>query len=227
MSPHESFFSYNITRPYPFRWFTPLVIGGGIVVTVVSFLNVAASGYELAAISTTNPNKVRSGAEWFDSWSKWLASTRASCDPTAIPLQTGLYTNNTATLLRYRHASVSKSTYDATGFGKETILGSLVYEKDPLLKCNVTVQISIDANNRPATRVVESSVGAVLMANVECLLERHGEPTTYLELITKFGLNPSRSFSISLGNSSKSLWAGASLLAKYSHEVTEKYYLET
>lgn len=226
MNPHESFFSYNITRPYPFRWFTPLVIGGGIVITVlVSFLNVAASGYELATISTTNPDKVRSGAEWFDSWPKWLASTRASCDPTTIPLQTGLYTNNTATLLQYRVASVW--TYDASGSGKKTILGSLVYDNDPLLRCNViAVQISIDANKRPATRVAESSVGAVLTANVECLLERHDKPTTYLELVTTFVTNPSSRVSISLGTASGSLWLGTSLLFKYADEVAEKYYLE-
>lgn len=228
MDPHKSFFSYNITRPYPFRWFTPLVIGGGIVITVlVSFLNVAASGYELATMSTTDPNKVRSGGEWFDSWPKWLASTRASCDPTTIPLQTGLYTNNTATLLQYRIASVSKLSYDASGFGKETTLGSLVYDNEPLVWCNViTVQISIEANDRPAAQVAKSSIGAVLTANVRCLLESHGEPTTSLELVTTFDAKPSPSFSNSLGNASESLWAGAGLLSKYLEEVAEKYYLE-
>ncbi|KAG6368963.1 hypothetical protein INS49_003182 [Diaporthe citri] len=226
MSSHESFFSYNTTRPYPFRWFTPVVIGGGIVVTaLVSFLNVAASGYELAAISTTDPNKVRSGAEWFDSWPKWLASTRASCDPTTIPLQTGLYTNNTATLLQYRVASVS--TYDVPGSDNKTILGSLVYDNNPLSRCNVTsVLISIEANDRPAAHVSESSVGTVLTANVECLLESHGKPTTYLELVTTFGANRSPSVSISLGHASGGLWLGTSLLMWYSDELAKKYYLE-
>lgn len=226
MTVHESFFSYNVKRPYPFRWFTPVVIGGGIVVTIlVSFLNVAASGYELATISTTNPNKVRSGAEWFDSWPKWLASTRASCDPTTITFQTSLYTNNTQ--LQYTLASAW--TYDASGSGIKTNLPSLVYDDNPLLRCNVTsVQISIQSNDRTAAQVATSAVGAVLTANIECLFERHGESTTYLELVTTFDPLPPPGISntVPLGTDSESLALGNAILMKYWGEVTNKYYLE-
>ena len=54
---YQSLFSYNITRSYPFRWLTPVVIIGGIVATIlVSFLNVAATGYELYSLSSADPN---------------------------------------------------------------------------------------------------------------------------------------------------------------------------
>ncbi|KAI1816853.1 hypothetical protein GGS20DRAFT_593728 [Poronia punctata] len=50
---HKSFFSYNITRPYPYKWFTPVVIVGGLVeVALVSFINYGISGYELATCAS-------------------------------------------------------------------------------------------------------------------------------------------------------------------------------
>jgi hypothetical protein len=44
---HESIFSYNITRPYPYQWFTWLVVLGGIAATALfSVINLAANGYD-------------------------------------------------------------------------------------------------------------------------------------------------------------------------------------
>ena len=43
---HESILSYNLSRPYPFRWFTWLVFGGGVIATVLfTVINLAADGY--------------------------------------------------------------------------------------------------------------------------------------------------------------------------------------
>ncbi|KAK7981274.1 hypothetical protein PG989_013731 [Apiospora arundinis] len=54
---HQSSFSYNVTRAYPFKWFTPTVIIGGILTAIlVSFINFASTGYELVATSSSNPN---------------------------------------------------------------------------------------------------------------------------------------------------------------------------
>jgi hypothetical protein len=63
---YESFFSYPVGRQYPHRWFTPTVIVGGIVIAaLVSFDNVIASGYELAATSTNNPNEIIAHRRWY------------------------------------------------------------------------------------------------------------------------------------------------------------------
>ena len=44
----QSFFSYTLTRPYPFRWFTWVAVLGGLLFTVFfSFVNIAADGYIL------------------------------------------------------------------------------------------------------------------------------------------------------------------------------------
>jgi hypothetical protein len=45
---HKSIFSYGLSRPYPYRWFTWVVVVGGILAAALfSVLNVAADGYEL------------------------------------------------------------------------------------------------------------------------------------------------------------------------------------
>jgi hypothetical protein len=45
---HESFFSYNLARPYPYRWFTWVVVTGGLAATTLfSAINLAADGYDL------------------------------------------------------------------------------------------------------------------------------------------------------------------------------------
>ena len=47
-----SFFSYNISRPYPFKWFTAVVLLGGTLFTVfVSLLNFSADGYIATSIT--------------------------------------------------------------------------------------------------------------------------------------------------------------------------------
>lgn len=50
-------FSYSITRPYPFSWFTPVVVIGGLILTVVfTLLNLGSSVYSTKAIYTSDPN---------------------------------------------------------------------------------------------------------------------------------------------------------------------------
>jgi hypothetical protein len=45
---YESVFGYNLSRGYPYRWFTWLVVIGGVLATALfSVVNLAADGYEL------------------------------------------------------------------------------------------------------------------------------------------------------------------------------------
>jgi hypothetical protein len=63
---HESYFNYNVTRPYPYKWFTWAVVLGGIAATVLfSVLNLAANGYQLEVVYTTDPNGTLSEIQWF------------------------------------------------------------------------------------------------------------------------------------------------------------------
>lgn len=58
---HKSWFSYNVTKPYPFRWFTPVAFLGGVfLATLFSIVNLAGNGYQLKSVYTTDPNTTSS-----------------------------------------------------------------------------------------------------------------------------------------------------------------------
>lgn len=221
----DSLFSYTISRPYPYRWFTPVAIIGGIVsVVLVSFLNVAASGYELIATSSTNPNATVGNSVWFESWPEWLASTRATCQATTLPLQTGLYTNNTA--LFYTLVSAWRNDNN----GDQTNLGSLVYSNNELKSCNVsTVKVDIETSDTlDAGQLGVMRLGATVTADVTCLIDNG---PTFVELVTTYNPipptdQPTSIFLDSNATSKASLYWGQSLLRLYWVQVLMKYYEE-
>ena len=63
---YESFFTYNISRPYPYRWFSWVVGLGGLgSIVLFSVVNLAANGYILEVVYTTDPNGTLSQTHWF------------------------------------------------------------------------------------------------------------------------------------------------------------------
>jgi hypothetical protein len=69
--PHESIFTYPLSRPYPFRWYTPAVIVGTLcLLALFSYLNVAMSGYELVLQTTFDPNATIAQHS-LKSWPSW------------------------------------------------------------------------------------------------------------------------------------------------------------
>jgi hypothetical protein len=60
---HSSTFTYPVSRPYPYRWVTPIVIIGGVIAVVLfSFLNFVSNGYYLSTQIVTDPNVTVSSA---------------------------------------------------------------------------------------------------------------------------------------------------------------------
>lgn len=227
---HSSIFSYNLSRPYPLKWFTPIVFVGGIIALVlVSFLNVATSGYQLAATSSTNPNVTESAQTWFARWPSFIIGhMQASCESSAIPLGTQLYTNNTA--LPHTLGGV----WQEDEAGAKTISGSLVYHNNPLQNCSISyVQIQIRGINRSATQIAIQQIGALLTAFTTCGIETP-QGLVMLNLTTNYELvldNPtptSALFSFMGRNATDkaSLYLGETLLAMYWIQLTNAYYTE-
>jgi hypothetical protein len=222
---HQSFFSYNITRPYPFRWFTPVVIIGGIIaVALLTFLNVAATGYELYAISSDNPNATLDNASWFDKWPSFLVSTNAVCQTSTIPLQTRVYTNNTA--LPYSLHSVWK----LNGDGKQNMSGSLVYNNQPLQDCHISTDISIDINvdSRTGGQMAMLPVGATVTAGVDCAIDEP-QGRTFFKLFASYDPVPppadsTRQFLARNATSKASLYWGESIMRLYWAYLMMEYY---
>ena len=149
---HESFISYQITRPYPFRWVTPVVVAGAAVAMVLfSLLNFASSGYTLVSEYSTNPNATTQ--HWLDNWPSSLRSKiRPTCPPSAIPINSRLYTNNTA--LQYDLNAVRPLDSGIVS------LPSLVYSNNPLVDCGVqSIQMTFDMFGRTANQIAVRSWG--------------------------------------------------------------------
>ncbi|CZR66441.1 uncharacterized protein PAC_16342 [Phialocephala subalpina] len=223
---YQSLFSYNITRPYPFRWLTPVVIIGGIVATIlVSFLNVAATGYELYSLSSADPNATLGAHIWFGKWPSFIVSTRASCESATIPLQTRLYTNNTA--FPYTLYSVWKLDENTQ---QQNVLGSLVYNNQPLQSCNITDTISIDINadDRTGGQMALIPVGATLTAEVVCAIDDL-QGRTYFKLYGSYDpipppSDPSGGFLARNKTTKASLWWGESIMRLYWANLMMEYY---
>jgi len=92
----SSLFSYNLSRPYPFRWFTPATIVGGIIATILfSTVNLATNGYQLKTIYTTNPNGTLSQHYWFtDAPWAWSARLKPSCEAQSLSPGADYFTTN-------------------------------------------------------------------------------------------------------------------------------------
>lgn len=217
---------YNITRVYPYRWFTPVAILGGIIATgLVSFLNIAASGYELIAISSTNPNATESNSVWYQNWPDWLASTKAKCGASSLPLQTGLYTNNTAFF--YTVTSAWNYTQD----GEKASFGSLVYFNNALQSCNIsTLRFDMMTKDQNAYEAGLSPVGTTVTADVTCRVDRSHEDggQIFVELMTAYDLilpvgQPSSFLNTNATNKASLYW-GLSVARLYWEELVKKYY---
>lgn len=188
---HQSFYAYNLTRPYPYRWFTPvLVVGGCLFTTLFSLLNVATNGYELTAKSTSDPNSTLVERDWLSSVPSFLRGVRSQCDSTIIPLQSLLKTNNSA--LPYTVDRVWRRT---EGGGKET-LGSLVYHNQPLQECRVIfVETNIEVQTRSASQLARIPVGGAVETRVECFFESE-DGRTFLQLSSVYDPIPTSNSSV-------------------------------
>ncbi|KAH8651202.1 hypothetical protein BX600DRAFT_100440 [Xylariales sp. PMI_506] len=194
---YKSFFSYTIERNYPYRWFTPVVIFGGLVFTaLISFVNVVTSGYELAATSSSNPNATIANPRWYGSinWpSYFTGNAQATCAASTFTLNSEIFTNNSA--FPYTLQRVWRFKDDGTMAN----LGSLVYENNPIQNCNVnyvTIQVmGRYSQNRGLSAI--SQAGVLLNAYATCSIDIDTSQTdsvggpTYFDLTASYDLvNP-------------------------------------
>ncbi|TGJ78385.1 hypothetical protein E0Z10_g10382 [Xylaria hypoxylon] len=217
---YRSFFSYNITRPYPFKWFTPVVIVGGIIaIVLVSFLNVATTGYELVQASSLNPNATEAARDtWFSNWPRYLIGARASCDASSMQVQSTLYT--TKQIFPWRLESIGRVG------DSNPLFGSLVYKNNLLQKCNVSIiRIEFETLDRNAGQIAEMPVGGTIGATAKCRVDNGDETSIVLE--TTYDIVPATETSDSFtGNNQLSIYWGYSLLQIYWRSLMQTFLEE-
>jgi hypothetical protein len=153
-----SIFSYSITRQYPYRWFTPTAVVGGIALAAVfSTINFFSNAYNMVTVTTFNPDIVEANR-----WSGHVPNALTSriqprCENTTILVGSSISTNQTA--LSYRLVRVQD--YPA-----------LAYDNKQLDTCWVTqISIAFDTNNgRSAALIDRSGWGVTVNADAICLV---------------------------------------------------------
>ncbi|KAI1483633.1 hypothetical protein F4774DRAFT_405640 [Daldinia eschscholtzii] len=224
---HRSFFSYGVTRSYPLKWLTPVVVVGFIITTaLVSFLNVAATGYELVSQSSQNPNATEANNGWLSKWPSYLVGARASCSSVEIQVQSIFYTDKRAfpyTLSRVWHLE---------GDGTKIYQGSLIYKSSRIQNCNITdIKVQFEATDRSAGQLQISPMGGTVTITTECYIEEGSSNRQYFEILNTYDAlpkpNTAQSMFLTLNKTeSPSIYWGYSILGMYWRTVMQTFYDE-
>ncbi|KAI6083058.1 hypothetical protein F4821DRAFT_197465 [Hypoxylon rubiginosum] len=222
--PHRSFFHYNITRAYPFKWFTPLVIIGGIILTaLVSFLNVAATGYELVSTSSSDPNATETNSIWFSKWPSYLVGARAACEAASLQVQSTIYTDRRA--FPYELSKVWHVEEDGT----KAYQGSLIYKNNVIQNCNITeIKIQFEGPDRSPGQLAVAPMGGTVTAKTECYIDADSG-RTYFQMRSTYDAIPppetAKSTFLNLNKTSDpTLFWGYSLLNMYWRSSMQAFF---
>nr|OQO30422.1 hypothetical protein B0A51_03052 [Rachicladosporium sp. CCFEE 5018] len=137
----SSFFTYSVSRPYPSRWFTPVVISGGIVLAILfTFIAMASNAYELKPIYTTNPNTTESQEQWFEkSPFSWVSSLDTQCQTSVLTVGVLYQTANRG--FTYTFSGIQTGVADTREILRAP---STTYKNTPLHDCEiVSIQITL------------------------------------------------------------------------------------
>ncbi|KAK0266384.1 hypothetical protein LTS09_000336 [Friedmanniomyces endolithicus] len=223
---HASTFSYSITRPYPFRWFTPVVFLGCVVfLALFSIINYISTGYQMVVVQSSNPNATIQENPWTRHWPSFFTSkVQPTCETVNLALGSEWFTNQTA--LTYTLTDVWQPDDGGAGAGYG-VAPSLTYSSNVIEDCRVnSVEIDYAAMDRTAIQMAYSPFGAVVRTYTTCsIIGVNG--TTNFNLTNEYDCVPSDlSFSglytflgtnfLSRNQTSKSsLWWGESLMSMY------------
>lgn len=220
---HQSFFTYPLTRPLPFRWYTPTVVLGGIIFAVLfTFLNLASSGYNLVLQSTLDPNTTISQDQWLRRWPSYFTSKiKPVCQSVDLPVNGFFFTNQTA--LSYVLMAVWQQQD-----GHTALLPSLTYHNNILEDCSVnSIGVEFQSLDQGGNQISYSEWNAIVRTYATCrILNALG--TVFFNVTQTYNYVPSTiSFSwVNKGflgteflsrdkQAQGSLWWGESLISNY------------
>lgn len=163
-SQHNSSFSYNITRPYPFRWFTPVTVVAAILLTALfSYLNYATNGFELVVTTSSDPNATVTDLTALHGLPALLTGKyKPNCQPVSLSTNAQFFTNSTG--LRY---TILKVTQDA---GRD-ILPTLTYSNNVLEDCRISsIDLDVSSHDRTTGQIVLSAFGIIVQTSATCTI---------------------------------------------------------
>ncbi|TKA74858.1 hypothetical protein B0A55_05342, partial [Friedmanniomyces simplex] len=165
---HASAFSYSLTRPYPFRWLTPVVILGFVLfLALFSAINYMSTGYQLVVVQSSNPNATVQDNLWMRHWPSFLTSkVQPTCQTVNLALGSEWFTNQTA--MTYTLTDVWQPEGGGAGAG-DGVAPSLTYSNNVIEDCRVnSVEVDYAAMDRTAIQMAYSEYGAVVRTYTTC-----------------------------------------------------------
>ncbi|RKK86226.1 hypothetical protein BFJ69_g1177 [Fusarium oxysporum] len=140
---HSSWFSYPITRPFPFRWFTPVAIVGGLILMVLfTIINLASSAFYLKPIFTDDPNGTTTqSVRWFmKAPLNWDNNMKVKCQPKILSVGDRVFSTN----LGFQYSVKALTSSDDDSDFRKTY-PSIAYLNNTLEDCYLT---RVDINLR-------------------------------------------------------------------------------
>ena len=161
---HSSFFNYNVQKPYPFKWFTPVALVGGIILAVLlSIMNFVQNSYVLVVQYVDNPNSTIAQGVWYRDWPSYLTNgVQPTCEPANLPVNTQFFTNQSGLMWTITSFFKDKESPQA--------LPSLPYLNNVLKDCTVSeLRIEYDSTDDQDVSILQYSAwGVEMRAFVTC-----------------------------------------------------------
>ncbi|KAG9657672.1 hypothetical protein KCU95_g5580, partial [Aureobasidium melanogenum] len=167
-------FSYNVTRDYPYKWFTPVAIVGGILSTALfSAINFFSTAYTMVSLTTTNPQKIEAGP-YGGSYAHLFASKiQPRCDDAVLAIGSTFRTNQS--LFEYQLLSLIS-----------TLAPAFTYHNEVIDSCSANgVMLDFSTYDRPADQINASAWGLAVTVQLQCYISRPGEFAGIYEIQTK------------------------------------------
>ena len=186
---HSSVFTYAISRPYPFHWFTPVVVLGGLLaLALFSLINFVSTGYTLVNDPSSNPNATIKDGIWFEHWPSFLAhNIQPICTPFYLPVGSKFFTNQTA--LTYTLQDIWQTSPGGAGAG-DLVSPSLTYVNNVLENCSVTaIEMDWAAMDRTANQLAFAEWGALVRTYATCAVST-ASGTVFLNMTQEYDYVP-------------------------------------
>ncbi|EQB48054.1 hypothetical protein CGLO_12750 [Colletotrichum gloeosporioides Cg-14] len=172
---HSSWFEYSITRPYPFRWFTPAAIVGGLILAIVfTLVNFSSNGFYLKTIYTKSLNTTEASftSRWFQKRPfNWQNDMNAECQPHLLTVGSSFFTSNLG--FNYKVKSIKPRQTDTERLVPHlTNLPAIGYRNTTLEDCHLdTLKINlIKSDNTQGPSWWLSWGRSTVAANLRCII---------------------------------------------------------
>lgn len=158
--------AYNVTRDYPYRWYTSVVVLILIIATIFfSIINLVSSGFSPQAQYLSDPNATYRSSDWLSKWPPSLAgNSRLSCQSTPLAVGTNIWT--THGLFEWLNTGVTIQSENGTRDAN-----ALIYKASELEDCGLhSIVVEMDVNTEVGVAAVDgtTSTGVQLTGRIWC-----------------------------------------------------------